>query len=82
MVHIWGVKAPNDGLSFNSLIMHISNNRLTNKARGLIFGTQGPLWDQNILALCDPGSKVIDLKYHNNAYFQVPLSATLFILGK
>ena len=49
MVHIWQVEAPNGGLSLTSLIMRMSNTRLTNRARGLIFGTQGQVLDQNIL---------------------------------
>ena len=49
MVHIWQVEAPNGGLSLTSLIMCISNTRVTNRAKGLIFGTQGNVLDRNIL---------------------------------
>jgi len=60
MVHIWQVEAPYGGLSLTSLLMHMSNTRLTNRARRLIFGTQGQLLDQNILPSFYLSSEIID----------------------
>ena len=72
MVHILKDEAPNGGQSLTSLIMRISNSGLTNRPTGPNFGTQGKLCNQNLLKSCDLGSKVIDPKYHINAYYEVP----------